>query len=64
MCWEINDQNNLEMAQGHISLLVILLSTWVFKLLEMCINFLVMLLGLQHIQMAGYGGLYRAPTKF
>jgi hypothetical protein len=32
---------------------VILLSTWVFEHLEMCITFLVMLLGLPHLQMPG-----------
>jgi hypothetical protein len=34
---------------------VILLSTWVFELLEMCTIFLGMLLGLSHLRMAGWG---------
>jgi hypothetical protein len=37
---------------------VILLSTWVFELLEMCTICLGMLLGLSHLRMAGWGGIY------
>jgi hypothetical protein len=37
---------------------VILLSTWVFELLEICTICLDMLLGLSHLRMAGWGGIY------
>jgi hypothetical protein len=38
---------------------VILLSTWVYEHLEMSILCLGMLLGLPHLEMAGWGGIYR-----
>jgi hypothetical protein len=38
---------------------VILLSTWVYEHMEMSILCLGMLLGLPHLEMAGWGGIYR-----
>jgi hypothetical protein len=41
---------------------VILLSTWVFELLEICTMCLGMLLGLSHLRMAGWSGIYSLHT--
>ena len=36
--------------------------TWVFELLEICTMCLGMLLGLSHLRMAGWGGIYSLQT--
>jgi hypothetical protein len=42
---------------------VILLSTWVYELLEMSTICLGMLLGLPHLGMSGWGSIYRPQHK-
>jgi hypothetical protein len=42
---------------------VILLSTWVYELLEMSTICLGMLLGLPHLEMVGWGGIYKPQNN-
>jgi hypothetical protein len=59
----ISDPNNLSTSQStYANNQVILLSPWVFEHLEMSIACVGMLLGLPHLQMAGWRGINSPPT--